>query len=96
MEMSWTEDKALNLLKTSLNNQNARFRNGQWETINQLVNHSRKILLVQRTGWGKSVVYFISARILRDQKRGQQSLFLRCLPLCAIKLKRPSESEFAL
>ena len=70
MEMSWTEDKALNLLKTSLNNQNARFRNGQWETINQLVNHSRKILLVQRTGWGKSVVYFISARILRDQKRG--------------------------
>jgi len=70
MELSWTEDKALNLLKTSLNNQNARFRNGQWETINQLVNHSRKILLVQRTGWGKSVVYFISARILRDQKRG--------------------------
>ncbi len=32
MEMSWTEDKALNLLKTSLNNQNARFRNGQWES----------------------------------------------------------------
>lgn len=70
MEMLWTEDKALNLLKMSLNNQNARFRHGQWETINQLVNHSHKILLVQRTGWGKSVVYFISARILRDQKRG--------------------------
>jgi len=70
MEILWTEDKALNLLKMSLNNQNARFRHGQWETINQLVNHSHKILLVQRTGWGKSVVYFISARILRDQKRG--------------------------
>ncbi len=65
-------------------------------SINQLVNHSRKILLVQRTGWGKSVVYFISARILRDQKRGPTIIIHRCLPLCVIKLKRPRESVSAL
>lgn len=70
MDMLWTEGRALNLLKTSLNDPNAQFRNGQWETINELVNYGRRILLVQRTGWGKSVVYFISARILRDQRRG--------------------------
>ena len=66
----WTEEKALNLLRVALNNAEGRFREGQWETIDNLVNRGQKILLVQRTGWGKSVVYFISARILRDQDRG--------------------------
>ncbi|HNZ11781.1 MAG TPA: RecQ family ATP-dependent DNA helicase [Smithellaceae bacterium] len=70
MDMLWSKDKALNLLRMALNNHHALFRNGQWETIDQLVNQNQKMLLVQRTGWGKSVVYFISARILRDQKRG--------------------------
>jgi ATP-dependent DNA helicase RecQ len=70
MDMLWSKEKALNLLRVALSNHNAQFRNGQWETIDQLVNQGQKMLLVQRTGWGKSVVYFISARILRDQKRG--------------------------
>ena len=70
MEIVWTKEKALNLLGLALNSTSARFRDGQWETIDNLVNHGQKILLVQRTGWGKSVVYFISARILRDQGRG--------------------------
>ncbi len=70
MRTVWTEEKALNLLRVALNNAEGRFREGQWETIDNLVNRGQKILLVQRTGWGKSVVYFISARILRDQDRG--------------------------
>ena len=48
----------------------ADFRDGQWEAINALVNHKRKLLVVQRTGWGKSSVYFIATRILRDQGHG--------------------------
>lgn len=62
----WTEEKARNLLRVALNSSEARFREGQWETIDSLVNHRRKMLLVQRTGWGKSIVYFISARAFRD------------------------------
>jgi len=58
------------LLKTSVNNPNAVFHPGQWEAIDALVNRREKIMLVQRTGWGKSSVYFISTRILRDRGAG--------------------------
>ena len=34
------------------------------------MNHRRKLLVVQRTGWGKSSVYFIATRILRDRGAG--------------------------
>ena len=46
------------------------FHNGQWEAIDALVNKRRKLLVVERTGWGKSSVYFISTRYLRDQGAG--------------------------
>ncbi len=58
--------KAQQLLQTALANPAADFRTGQWEAIDALVNHRQKLLVVQRTGWGKSAVYFISARIFRD------------------------------
>ena len=57
---------AENLLRQALNNPIATFREGQWEAINALVNERRKLLVVQRTGWGKSSVYFISTKILRN------------------------------
>jgi len=46
------------------------FRPGQWEAIAALVLARRKVILVQRTGWGKSAVYFIATRMLRDLGRG--------------------------
>jgi len=58
------------LLKTAVGDPNAHFRPGQWEAIDSLVNHRRKLMVVQRTGWGKSSVYFISTRILRDRGAG--------------------------
>ncbi|MBT4196270.1 MAG: RecQ family ATP-dependent DNA helicase [Gammaproteobacteria bacterium] len=61
---------AENLLRQALNNPIATFREGQWEAINALVNERRKLLVVQRTGWGKSSVYFISTKILRDRGQG--------------------------
>ncbi len=62
--------KAQQLLQTALANPEADFRAGQWEAIDALVNHRQKLLVVQRTGWGKSAVYFISARIFRDRGLG--------------------------
>lgn len=58
------------LLQTALANPAAQFREGQWEAIDALVNQRQKLLVVQRTGWGKSSVYFISTKIFRDRGLG--------------------------
>ena len=44
----------------------ATFRADQLDAILALAVHRRRLLVVERTGWGKSVVYFIATRILRD------------------------------
>lgn len=62
--------RAQQLLQTALANPAAEFRDGQWEAIDALVNHRQKLLVVQRTGWGKSSVYFISTKIFRDRGMG--------------------------
>lgn len=48
---------------------NAVFREGQYEAIESVMMRKRT-LVVQRTGWGKSLIYFISAKMLRKKKRG--------------------------
>lgn len=65
-----TKNQAQALLERALAQPRARFRDGQWEAIDALVNHRRKLLVVQRTGWGKSSVYFIATRLLRDAGAG--------------------------
>lgn len=62
--------QAEQLLQTALANPAAQFREGQWEAIDTLVNKRQKLLVVQRTGWGKSSVYFISTKIFRDRGMG--------------------------
>jgi len=62
--------QAKSLLVTALANPAAMFRDGQWEAIDAIVNQRQKLLVVQRTGWGKSSVYFISAKIFRDRGMG--------------------------
>lgn len=48
----------------------AALREEQWTAIEALVVHSKRALVVQRTGWGKSAVYFVAARLLRSRNRG--------------------------
>jgi ATP-dependent DNA helicase RecQ len=48
----------------------AEFRPDQWEAIDRLVNRQQRVFLVQRTGWGKSTVYFIATKLLREQGQG--------------------------
>lgn len=47
----------------------ARFREGQLDAI-QSVLECNRTLVVQKTGWGKSLVYFLTTKILRMQKKG--------------------------
>lgn len=61
---------ALALLGKSVAGQAVEFRPGQWEAIDRLVNRRERLLVVERTGWGKSSVYFVATRILRDSGRG--------------------------
>jgi len=68
--MNDARTEALALLRRALGDPFATFREGQWEAIDALVNRLERLLVVQRTGWGKSSVYFISTRILRDRGRG--------------------------
>mgnify|MGYP002652386704 CR=1 FL=1 len=58
------------LLLQDLAGPDARLREDQWTAIEALVVHRRRALVVQRTGWGKSAVYFIAAKLLRRQGRG--------------------------
>ncbi len=48
----------------------ATLREDQWTAIEALVVQRRRALVVQRTGWGKSAVYFIAAKMLRAQGKG--------------------------
>ena len=58
----------------------ARLRGGQYEAIEATLTR-RRTLVVQRTGWGKSLVYFIATRLLRSQGKG---LTLVVSPLLAL------------
>ena len=70
--MTKKSDKAESLayLRTAMANTTVDFRDGQWEAIDHIVNHRGKVLCVQRTGWGKSMVYFLSAKLMRSQGAG--------------------------
>ena len=48
----------------------ARLREDQWTAIEALAVHRRRALVVQRTGWGKSAVYFVATDLLRARGAG--------------------------
>ncbi|MGM0653480.1 MAG: RecQ family ATP-dependent DNA helicase, partial [Bacillota bacterium] len=70
---------ALSLLKKAVGEE-AEFRPDQWEAIEAVLS-KRKTLVVERTGWGKSIVYFIAAKILRDEGSGVTFLISPLLSL---------------
>ena len=53
----------------SLYGPDAKFRDGQYEAIEATMTRKR-VLVVQRTGWGKSLVYFVCTKLMRQEKRG--------------------------
>src|SRR5215208_3654495 len=63
------EDRAAELLG-ALAGPGARFRPHQLEAVRDLVDERGRVLCVQRTGWGKSAVYFLATALLREQGAG--------------------------
>jgi ATP-dependent DNA helicase RecQ len=72
---------AIELLRQLTGNPESTFREGQLEAIERLVERRGRVLVVQRTGWGKSAVYFIATRLLRDQGAGPTILISPLLAL---------------
>ena len=82
----------MSLLQRLTGNASAQFHRDQWESIDALVNNQKQILVVQRTGWGKSAVYFIAAKIRREQGYGRT---LIVSPLIAL-IRNQIEAALAL
>jgi ATP-dependent DNA helicase RecQ len=72
--------KAQTLLKEMIG-ENAVFHPGQWEAIDAIAFKKQRVLVVQRTGWGKSLVYFLATKLLRDEGAGPTMLISPLLSL---------------
>ena len=69
------------LLRRLTGRADASFHAGQWEAIETIVDARQRVLVVQRTGWGKSAVYFIATRLMRDRGAGPTVLISPLLAL---------------
>lgn len=76
-----TRADALDILRTLVGTDDADFHHGQYEAIETLVDHRRRALVVQRTGWGKSAVYFVATLLLRRKGAGPTILVSPLLAL---------------
>ena len=79
--MPYNQQRALELLRLGTGNPRATFRDGQEEAIIHIVEGRGRLLLVQKTGWGKSSVYFIATKLLREQGMGPALLVSPLLSL---------------
>ncbi len=79
--MTYRPERALRLLRIGTGLPGAVFRQGQEEAIRHIVEGRGRLLVVQKTGWGKSIVYFIAARLLREQGQGPALLISPLLAL---------------
>ena len=68
--MSYDEDRAVQLLRLGTSQPDAAFRRGQEQAVRHVVEGRGRLLVVQRTGWGKSFVYFIGVKLLREAGMG--------------------------
>lgn len=76
-----TRAEALAALRELVGRGDADFHDGQFEAIEALVDGRRRALVVQRTGWGKSAVYFVATLLLRRRGGGPTVLVSPLLAL---------------
>ena len=79
--MTYDPARALALLRMGSGIADATFRDGQEEAIRHVVDNQGRLLVVQKTGWGKSFVYFIAVKLLRESGSGPALLISPLLAL---------------
>jgi ATP-dependent DNA helicase RecQ len=73
--------RAIELLRIGSGRHDARFRDGQEDAIRSIITGKSRLLVVQKTGWGKSFVYFIATKLLRESGSGPALLISPLLAL---------------
>lgn len=79
--MAYDPKRALELLRIGSGRAEATFRDGQEDAIRHIVEGKGRLLVVQKTGWGKSFVYFIATKLLREAGAGPALLISPLLAL---------------
>jgi len=79
--MNFNKKRAIELLKLGSGLPNAFFHEGQEEAICHVVEGRGRLLVVQKTGWGKSFVYFVATKLLRETGAGPTLLISPLLAL---------------
>ena len=85
-------DEALAALRRLVDPDDIEFHDGQFEAIETLVQRRARALVVQRTGWGKSAVYFVATLLLRRRGAGPTILVS---PLLALMRDQVAAAERA-
>lgn len=88
--MIYDQNRALQLLRIGSGRKDAMFRDNQEEAIRHIVEGKGRLLVVQKTGWGKSFVYFIATKLLRECGSGPALLIS---PLLALMRNQISAAE---
>lgn len=79
--MIYSRPRALELLRIGSGRADAVFRDAQEDAIRHIVDGRGRLLVVQKTGWGKSFVYFIATKLLREGGSGPALLISPLLAL---------------
>ena len=82
--------RALELLRIGTGRADAYFREGQEDAIRHIVEGRGRLLVVQKTGWGKSAVYFVANKLLREAGAGPALLVS---PLLALMRNQIAQAE---
>jgi ATP-dependent DNA helicase RecQ len=78
-------DEGRAALRALVGRDDAEFREGQEDAVRALVADRGRVLVVQRTGWGKSAVYFVATALLRARSgSGRAGPTLIVSPLLAL------------
>ncbi len=88
--MRYEPNRALDLLRRGSGHAGAAFREGQEDAIRYVVEGRGRLLVVQKTGWGKSFVYFIATKLLREAGHGPAVLVS---PLLALMRNQVAAAE---
>lgn len=88
--MQFNKQRALELLRLGTENPAAQFRDGQMEAVQHVIEARGRLLVVQKTGWGKSAVYFIATKLLREAKTGPALLISPLLALMRNQIEAAS------
>ena len=79
--MNYDGKRALEILRIGTNDPRSEFREGQEDAVRHVVEGRGRLLVVQKTGWGKSFVYFIATKLLREAGSGPALLVSPLLSL---------------